>query len=171
MLAAAVALAPVGATAANARPLHGPPRTFELGVGTVGGHRLLGRSVAGVTAALGRPSERRPGRVRYVLRYAVGPAGFVDVVLRRSRGRLAATSVVLQSGRLVEATTGRLLRLRPRQIQARIASAYADELTLRRAYRCRSTGLCSGEFAASGSALRVTFGTVGGARYINVWQA
>lgn len=144
-------------------------RSFDLGSGFVDGHRVLGKSVAGVTAGLGRPAYRHETRSRYVLGYRLPPAT-VEVLFRRAAGRLVARTVVLQDPRLTEAKTGRLLQRSPRRIQAAIAAAYRGQYELVRSYRCRTPTLCSGEFSSTDGTRHVTFGrTAGGARFVTIW--
>jgi len=143
--------------------------SFDLGSGFVDGHRVLGRSVAGVTAALGRPAYRHDTRSRYVLGYRLPPAT-VEVLFRQAAGRLVARTVVLQDPRLTEAKTGRLLRRSPTRIQAAIAAAYGGQYELVRPYRCRTPTRCSGEFSTGDGTRHVTFGrTVEGARFLTIW--
>lgn len=164
-LIALVAVAFALAAAAAGASVH----SFDLGSGFVDGHRILGRSVAGVTAVLGRPAYRHGSRTRYVLGYRLPPAT-VEVLFRRAGGRLVARTVVLQDPRLTEAKTGRLLRRSPRSIQAVIAAAYGGQYELVRSYRCRTPTLCSGEFSTRDGRRHVTFGrTVEGARFLTIW--
>ncbi|HEU5211778.1 MAG TPA: hypothetical protein VFU10_03340 [Gaiellaceae bacterium] len=142
---------------------------FDLGSGFVDGHRILGRSVAGVTAALGRAAYRHSSRSRYVIGYRLPPAT-VEVLFRRAAGRLVARTVVLQDPRLTETKTGRLLRRSPRGIQAAITAAYGGQYDLVRSYRCRTPTLCSGEFSTRDGTRHITFGrTVEGARFLTIW--
>ncbi len=161
LVAAALGLAAAAAGASVHR--------FDLGSGFVDGHRVLDRSVAGVTAGLGPPAYRQATRSRYVLGYRLPPTT-VEVLFRRTAGRLVARTVVLQDPRLTEAKTGRLLQRSPRRIQAAIAAAYGGQYKLVRSYRCRTPALCSGEFSSKDGTRHVTFGrTVGGARFLTIW--
>jgi hypothetical protein len=145
-------------------------RSFDLATGFVDGRRILGRNIAGVTAALGPPDYRRSAGRRYILGYRAHPPFFVQMHFRRVGGRFSAEAIVLQDVTLVETRIGRILRLSPGQIQARIAGAYGSQYKLIRPYRCRAGDLCSGEFETTGGAWHVTFGrVVSGARFLTIW--
>jgi hypothetical protein len=177
-LAAAAALLLTSPSVAASRDgeLHEETRQaingFDLETGFVDGRRVLGRRIAGVTAALGRPDYRRSAGARYVVGYRAHPPFFVEVHFVRRQGVFRARAIILQDVTLEEARLGRVLRLLPPQIERRILAAYPDELELVRPYQCRARGLCTGEFRAVGSVRRVTFGRVPstGARFINIWQ-
>jgi len=147
------------------------PSQIDLANGYIDGHRVLGRTVAGVTAGLGRPDYRKRGTRRYAIGYRPHPPFFVEVRFRREDGKLRAYSIVLQDITLEDARAGRLLRLGARRIQATIEREYGEMYSLSRAYRCRAGKLCTGEFRAAGSDRRVTFGRVhSGARFLNIWR-
>src|SRR4051794_14470641 len=59
--------------------------SVELRSGRVDGHRVLGRSIAGVTAALGRPTWRQAGGMLYRIGYG-DRTNFRTMVLFRKRG-------------------------------------------------------------------------------------
>jgi hypothetical protein len=140
-------------------------RTFDLSTGVVNGRAVLGRSPAGVTAALGRPDTRFPGP-RYRLQY--DRRGTI-VYFRRQQGQLRAVSLVFRDSAYREARLGRALRLRPVALQRAIANAYGDEYALEQAYRCRQ--VCTGVFVASEGGRRITFGREpDGRTFIVFWR-
>jgi hypothetical protein len=144
---------------------------FDLATGFLDGRRILDRSIAGVTAALGAPDYRRSAGRRYVIRYQAHAPSFVEVDFWRAGGRFRARSIVLQDVALTETRTGRILRGSPAQIQARIARAYGSQYQLVRPYRCRTGHLCSGEFETTSGAWHVTFGRViTGERFLTIWR-
>jgi hypothetical protein len=161
----AVTFALTGAVATGAT-VH----SFDLGSGFVDGHRVLGRNVAGVTAALGRPAYRRATGSGYVIGYRQQRPAAVEVRFRRAGRRLRARTVVLQDPHLTESKTGRILQRSARGIQAAIGAAYGGQFELVRPYRCRALTLCSGEFSAKDGTRHVTFGrTTSGARFVTIW--
>jgi hypothetical protein len=53
-----------------------------------------------------------------------------------------------------------------------VESTYGHEFRLVRAYRCRSVGLCTGEFKAIDGGLHMTFGwTAGRGTFVTVWTS
>ncbi|MBA3331138.1 MAG: hypothetical protein H0T39_09760 [Actinobacteria bacterium] len=134
-----------------------PPTHLDLATGRVDGRLVLGRSVAGVTASLGLPPRRSPGRARYTLEY--GPPGdfSLRVHFRRSGGRLRAWSIVFRDTALREAALGRVLDLSARAFTASLADRYAGEFVPRGAYRC-FVNSCSQSFATADGRRHLTFG-------------
>jgi hypothetical protein len=153
------------------------PRTFDLATARVDGHRLLGRSVPGVTAALGRPGERVRGDRRYVLRYdSLGSGRWgVTILFRRDRDRLSAWSIALADPRLTEVKLGYLLRRRPAAALRAVTATYSGLYSVARPYRCRTKPrICSGELAARGpSGIHLAFGALppaAGGTFVTIFE-
>lgn len=53
--------------------------SIDLATGNVDGHRVLGRTIAGVTAALGRPGYRTGARSHYTLGWGSRPSFSIEV--------------------------------------------------------------------------------------------
>jgi hypothetical protein len=124
-----------------------PGHTIDLSNGRVDGRVVLGRSVAGVTASLGRPDFRTKGRIGWGT-----PRDFsTEVLFRRSGGELRAWSIVFERGQVRDPKVGELLGLRP-------AALRLPGYDVVRPYRCVRT-ICSTELAQRGGPLRVVFGT------------
>jgi hypothetical protein len=157
-----VALAVTGSTLAS---ISTPRLAVDLGSGQIDGHRVIGRSVAGVTAALGAPGQRLPNKRRYLLRYdrlAPPLAGWgITVLFRQERGVLRAWSIALRDPRLTEPRLGRLLQLTPKRFQEAVLTAYPDRFSIVRPFRCSGKPQrCRGELAPRDAArLHVTFGS------------
>lgn len=170
VLAPAAAAAGARAERTEATRLGALIARFDLETGYVDGRRVLGRTVAGVTAALGRPDYRRPGTSHYAIGFQPHPPFFIEVRFLKKAGKLRAASIIFQDLTLEESRMGRVLRLGARQIQTAIEREYQGEYVLVRTYGCRKNRFCSGEFKRASKDLRVTFGrAAGGARFINVW--
>jgi hypothetical protein len=171
VLVAAGALAGAGASAAPKNI------TFDLAAGSVDGRLLLGRTVASVTAALGKPDDRSVHKRQASLRY--GPSGphapsAVNVFFRPRAGRLRAVSVSIASPAAKEVRLGAILRLPLRRMQRAIARGYAGKVELEEAYRCRRKPLrCQGTFSRLGTNMRISFGLlypgVSSERYISMY--
>jgi hypothetical protein len=144
-------------------------RTVDLVSGRVDGHPVLGRTVAGVTAVLGRPEFRHGNRTTYKLGWG-SPTDFsMEVIFNRRRGALRAWSVVFGRAPVRDARIGELLGRTSVSLQAMIRSKYADVYKVTRTYRCR-VGTCVGEFAQRDGPLHLTFGTEGAlGRHLAVW--
>ena len=57
-------------------------------------------------------------------------------------------------------------------LQARIAIRYRDTYKLVRAYSCRETGVCVGEFAQRDGPLHISFGTErSSGPWLSVWTS
>jgi hypothetical protein len=165
------ALAQPGAD--NPAPVSGvrPAATVDLRTGFVNGRRVLGRSVPGVTAALGRPTWREPSSRRYRLGYGPRKAFAVMVTLRWTPSGFRATSVVLEKPAVFDSTMNvNLLALTPRAFARRVARHYGDDLELATPVRCRH-GICTVSVASRTSTLRVTFGrTPASGTFLSLWK-
>ena len=143
-----------------------PTRTIDLATARLNEQAVLGRTVAGVTAALGRPALRVRGTKRYTLRYDSLPPSLGSwglTVLFRREGRLRAYSVAITDPRLMEERLGRILRLKPTELQREVLRAYGDRYRLISAYRCHGVTArtrCHGELGSrdAGDATRIAFG-------------
>lgn len=168
VLALAVVAAVVGTAAAQSAN----GRSVDLTNGLVDGHPVLGRTVAGVTAALGRPDFRVRDRVRYKIGWGTPSDFSLMVLFRRSNGALRAWSVVFERGPVRDKRIGELLGRPPVSLRDALRRRYADQYELARNYRCRSSGLCSGEFAQRAGPLHLTFGRnrVRGT-WLTIWEA
>ena len=143
---------------------------IDLATGTVDGHRVLGRTVAGVTAGLGRPDFRSGRGNSYRIGWGT-PTNFgIEVLFRRESGAERAWSVVLRRGPVADVKIGDLLNRPSLALQKLVAADYGTLLSLVRPYRCRASGVCSGEFA--GRVLHLTFGrqSARGA-WVTMWKA
>jgi hypothetical protein len=163
LLALAVMAVPAGAAGATTR-------TVDLATGRVDGHRILGHTIAGVTAALGRPNFREGQRSHYVLGWGSRPNFSVEVILRPRGGVERAWSIVFEQ-RVRDVKLGDLLGRSSTTLQAAISRGYADTFRLVRPYACKSR-ICVGEFAPRTGSLHLTFGTqptLG--TWLTVWQS
>lgn len=138
-----------GATAAH---------TVDLTTGRVDGHYILGRMIAGVTAALGRPDFRVGGNSRYRLGWGEQPNFSLEVNFRRSGGVQRAWSIVFERGPVRDAMVGNLLQPSA-ALQRAIVANYGTTFKLVRPYACKTEMLCVGDFAARNGPLHLTFGT------------
>lgn len=150
-----------------------PGTTHSLGVsnGRIDGHPVLGRTVAGVTAALGRPDFRSGPRGRYVVGWGSRPNFSFEVIFRPSGGVERAWSIVFERGPVFDVKIGDLLGRSPAALQAAVRSRYTGTLELVRPYDCKKS-VCSGEFAARADTVHFTFGkrpTLG--TWLTVWKA
>jgi hypothetical protein len=145
-----LALPAIGAQAA-------PSHTVELATGRIDGHSILGRTIAQVTAVLGRPDFRVGPRLRHRIGYGT-PSNFsTEVIFRRSGGVERAWSIVFERGLVRDAKIGDLLQ-RSAGLQDAVLANYGTTFRLVRSYACKRTG-CSGEFAARNGGIHLTFGT------------
>jgi hypothetical protein len=170
LVAIVLAVAALGVGAASSVASAG--RTVDLTSGRLDGSRVLGQTVAQVTAALGRPDYRLPSP-RYRIGWGQRPDFAVEVLFRRSHGILRAWSIAFERGPVRDVKLGDLLGRRSAALQRAVRSQYADSLTLVRPYACKGNGECVGEFAPRpGSHLHLTFGThrVLGT-WLTLWQA
>jgi len=148
---AVLAMPAVGAQATTGR-------SVDLATGHVNGHRVLGLTVAQVTAALGRPDFRVGPRSRYRIGYGPQSSFSTEVIFRPSGGVQRAWSIVFERGPVRDLKVGDLLQ-RPTALQKAILTQYGTTFRLVRSYACKSETQCSGEFAARSGPLHLTFGT------------
>jgi len=143
--------------------------TVDLANGRVDGHPVLGRTVAQVTAALGRPDFRVGPQARHRIGYGT-PSNFsTEVIFRHSGGVERAWSIVFERGPMRDAKIGDLLQ-RSADLQDAVLARYGPTFRLVRSYACKRTG-CSGEFAARNGPIHLTFGTqpVSGT-WLTIWK-
>lgn len=143
---------------------------IDLTSGEFDGHEVLGRSVADVTAVVGRPDfvsgSRRLRRLGWGRRDSFSFA----VLFRPVNGRLRARTLIFESGSARDVSIGDVLRRTPKGLQSVIESKYANAFVLVRSFRCRSAGLCTGEFKSVDSSLHLTFGrTARRGTFLTVW--
>jgi hypothetical protein len=146
-------------------PSDGNIRTFDLRAGLVNGRPLLGQTVAEVTAALGSPDSRHPGR-RYRVEY---DDGGTIVYFSNIRGQRRAISFAFLDPAYSEARLGKALRLKPPALERAIRNVYGDFFVLERPYVCRRD-FCIGVFAARAGGLHINFGRVKQRTFIVLWQ-
>lgn len=148
----------VGVSKAPAHEAHNstlPAKTIDLASGRLGGRPVLGRTVAGVTAALGRPDQRVPGVARYTLRYEptsprLGNWG-VQILFRRDHRALRAWSIVVADPSFREPRIGMLLRLAPSALEKAVMADYGDRYSILRPYHCTTKPRqCRGELGPTG---------------------
>ncbi len=157
--------------AAATRPVPAPPAAtpytrLDPQTGSVNGHPILGRRLAEVEAALGRPDSASPARIEprtqdLALYYGVtrGNPAALTVYLHRHGPRLRASQLVYRTPSLAVAGLGHVLRLQPTEFQRRMASAYGSSYRLDVAYGSEPARLgCTGSFKARGRPLEVVFG-------------
>lgn len=163
LLAVAVMAVPAGAAGATTR-------TVDLATGRVDGHRILGRTIAGVTAALGRPDFREGQRSHYVLGWGSRPNFSFEVIFHPGRGVERAWSIVFEQ-RVRDVKLGDLLGRSSTALEAAIVKGYADTFRLLRPYTCKGR-ICVGEFAPRTGSLHLTFGTQPTlATWLTVWRS
>ena len=144
--------------------------TVDLATGRVDGHRVLGRTIAGVTAALGRPDFRSGLRPRYTLGWGTLPNFSIEVFFHPSRGVERAWSIGFEQ-RVRDVKLGDLLGRTSAALQAGVRNAYGATFALVRPYACKR-GRCVGEFAARSGSLHLTLGTQAATgTWLTVWQA
>ena len=129
----------------------------DLANGRVDGHRVLGLTVAQVTAALGREDFRVGPRSRYRIGYGTQRHFSSEVIFRLSGGILRAWSIGFERGPVRDSQVGDLLQ-RSAALQRAILAKYGMTFRLVRSYACTSKE-CVGEFAARSGPLHLTFGT------------
>jgi hypothetical protein len=163
----------LAATASGAEALPAAPGTLAVDLLTVrvNGHVVLGRSVAGVTAAFGRPSWRVRGKRLYRIGYGdrENPA---MVVLFRKRGEvLRAATVAFEKPPLVEPRLGRNgLAMTPRSFARTVERKYPSAFGVELAPTC-AQARCITTLQAVDSARRLTFGQRRGlGSYLSIWQ-
>jgi hypothetical protein len=153
LLLAAVAALVLPASAAGASA-----HTVDLATGTVDGHRILGRTIAGVTAALGRPDFRQGSRVHYAVGWGMRPDFSFEVLFRSVGGAERAWSIALERGPVRDVKLGDLLSRNSPALQTAILKTYADSFKLVRAYRC-SGSICAADLVQRTGQLHLTLGT------------
>ena len=140
--------------------------TVDLASGRVDRHGVLGRTIPGVTAALGRPDYR----TATVLGWGARPDFALEVRFRREHGVRRAWSLAFERG-VRDVKLGDLLARSSIGLQQAIRAGYRGTFVLVRPYRCRPSR-CSGEFAARGGSLHVGFGTQAElGTYLTVWTS
>jgi hypothetical protein len=132
--------------------------TVDLTSGRVGGHAILGRTIVGVTAALGRPDFRVGPPSRYRIGYGAQSNFSTEVIFRLSNGIPRALSIIFERGPVRDWKVGDLLQ-RSAALQRAILARYGTTFRLVRSYACKRTKPCAGEFAARRGPLHLTFGT------------
>jgi hypothetical protein len=147
-------------------------RTVDLATGYVDGHRVLGRTIAGVTAGLGRPDFRLGPTSRYRIGWGDRINFSVEVIFRRSGGVQRAWSIAFERGPVRDPKLGDVLARSPSSLQSAVLARYGDNFKLVRGYACRADG-CVGEFGPrAASSLHLTFGTHHAlGTWFTVWQA
>jgi hypothetical protein len=160
---AVLALPTVGAHAAAGH-------TVDLANGRVDGHPVLGRTVAQVTAALGRPDFYLGPRSSYRIGYGTQRNFSTEVFFRRSGAVQRAWSIVFERGPVRDLKVGDLLQ-RSAALQKAILAKYGTTFRLVRAYACKSKVACAGEFAARNGPFHLIFGTqpVTGT-WLTIWE-
>jgi hypothetical protein len=163
-LLAVGALSPAGAAAGASG------HKLDLASGKLDGHWILGRTVAGVTAALGRPDYHAGSRLTYKLGWGARPNFSIEVMFRPVGGVERAWSMAFERG-VRDVRLGDLLGRSSPTLQAAILKTYGDSFKLARPYKCKTT-ICGGEFAPRTGLLHLGFGTqpkLG--TWLTVWQA
>jgi hypothetical protein len=163
---AVLVLAPASGLAADAHRV-------SLASGELDERQVLGRSMTEVTAMLGKPDFRSGARRRPRIGWGRPDNFTLAVLFRPVDGRLRASTLVFERGRIRDDRVGNLLARSPKSLQAAIASRYGSELVLVRPYQCRTRGgLCVGEFKTTDARLHVTFGrSIGRSTFVTVWLA
>lgn len=145
----------------------------DLATGNLDGKRVLGGSLADVRTTLGRPDFIAGPRNRRLVAWGGRAGSFrVAVLFRPAGNRLLARTLVFESGSIRDAKIGDLLGRSPRSLQLAVESNYSGMFALVRPYRCRTAGLCTGEFAARSGGLHVTFGrTSRRGTFVTIWTS
>jgi hypothetical protein len=116
--------------AVGAQPATG--HAVDLASGRVDGHAVLGRTIAGVTAALGRPDFRVGPESRYRIGWGNRSNFSIEVIFRRSGNVQRAWSIVLERGPVRDVKIGDLLNRSSPSLQTAIVSRYGDAYKLER---------------------------------------
>ena len=165
LLLSALAVLALPAVGAQAAPGH----TVDLANGRVDGHSVLGRTVAQVTAALGRPDFRVGPRSRYRIGYGTPSDFSTEVIFRRRGGVQRAWSIVFERGVVRDLKVGDLLQ-RSAALQKAVLAQYGTTFRLVRSYACKNKTECSGEFVARNGPIHLTFGTQPVTRtWLTIW--
>jgi len=130
----------------------------DLASGRVDGHQILGRTIAEVTAALGRPDFGIGPTSRYRIGWGTPSRFSTEVIFRRSGGGQHAWSIVFERGPVRDAKVGNLLKPSA-ALQRAIVAKYGTTFKLVRPYACKTETQCVGEFDARSGPLHLTFGT------------
>jgi len=153
LLLVVLAVAAVPMAGARAATSH----SVDLASGRVDGQQILGRTIAGVTAALGRPDFRIGPTSRSRIGWGTPSRFSTEVIFRPSAGIQHAWSIVFERGLVRDAKVGNLLQPSA-ALQRAILAKYGTTFKLVRPYACK-TEQCVGEFAARSGPLHLTFGT------------
>jgi hypothetical protein len=166
LLFSAVAVLAFPAAGAHGATTH----TVDLSSGRLDSDRILGRTIAGVTAALGRPDFRGGPRSRYRLGWGTPRDFSLEVLFRRRGGVERAWSIVFERGSIRDVKLGDVLQRRSGAFQAAVLTQYGTTFRLLRRYACKR-GACVGELAPRTGSIHLTFGTqrVTGT-WLTVWQ-
>lgn len=132
-------------------------RSVDLASGRLDGRTILGRTVAGVTAALGRPDFHAGSRQTYMLGWGARPNFSVEVRFHSVGGVERAWSMAFERD-VRDVKLGDLLGRSSPSLQAAILKGYANTFRLVRPYGCKNK-ICSGDFVQRSGPLRLTFGT------------
>jgi hypothetical protein len=154
-LALLSALAVLGTPAAAAHAT--TSLSVDLANGRIDGHRVLGLTVAQVTAALGHPDFHAGPQSRYRIGYGTLRDFSTEVLFRPSGGVERAWSIVFERGPVRDARVGDLLQ-RPAALQRAILAKYGSAFRLGRTYACKRKQ-CVAELDETSGALHLTFGT------------
>src|SRR5258708_1374054 len=117
-------------------------RSVDLVTGRIDGHRVLGLTVAQLTAGLGRPDFGIGPASRYRIGYGARSDFSIEVIFRRSNGVQRAWSIVFERGPVRDSKVGDLLQ-RSAALQTAILAKYGTAFSLVRAYSCKSTMTCA----------------------------
>lgn len=146
-------------------------RMINLSSGVVDGHRVLGRTVSGVTAGLGRPDFRAGSRSHFRIGWGSETHFAAEVLFRPSAGVERAWSIVFtDAGLVADIRIGDLLNRPPLALQKLIAADYPSSFRLVRAYSCNASKLCVGDFGPRTGTLHVAFGRQPSGRWLTVWR-
>ncbi|MGZ4317598.1 MAG: hypothetical protein ACXVRS_17475 [Gaiellaceae bacterium] len=151
--------------------MSGATHSVDLSNGRIDGRLVLGRTVAGVTAALGRPDFRSGPKGSYVVGWGSRPNFSFEVIFRPTGGVERAWSIAFERGPVFDVKIGDLLNRSPTALESLVRARYAGTLRLVHPYACTKS-ICSGEFASRTGSLHVTFGkrpTLG--TWLTVWKA
>jgi len=142
-----------------------PYERLDLATMEVNGQEVLGRGVAEVVAALGRPDRvayfSRTNGIREPTLFYGGTrpqSAALQVAFRYRKRGLRAISLNYQGQSVVDARLGRVLRMQPLELQRRIAAAYVDRYDLDVAYGSEPGRGCVGIFATPRRNVTLTFG-------------
>ena len=133
---------------------------FDLAAASIDGHPLLGNRVSTVTSALGPPTTRSLRHKRYgSMTYGKGYPAKLSVIFRLRGGVRRVTSLAITSRGATEALLGKILRVSPRELQQKVARAYAGMFRLVKPFRCTTRpASCSGLFKSVDGKTNLSFG-------------